>query len=83
VKTCPYCPSCGCGRETGSLPDPVRELQVLNSVLDLVSKDRSMLYLDPLYLAQELVYHKYFSENSPPLLSHVGSTQDFILLVEE
>jgi hypothetical protein len=82
VRACPYC-DCDCGRESVSLPDPVRELQVLNAVLDLVSKDRRLLYLDSLYLCQELTYHKYFSEDDPPSLSHVGAAQDFILLAEE
>jgi hypothetical protein len=51
-------------------------------VVDAVSKDRPLLYLDALYLAQELVMRLYFDEDDPPLLQDVGHAQDLILEVE-
>ena len=57
-------------------------MEVYNAVVDAVSKDRPLLYIDPLYLSQELVMRGYFAESDAPKLSDVGHAQDLILDVE-
>jgi hypothetical protein len=83
MMTCPYC-QCRdrCGQERVNLPATVRSVEVYAAVHDLISRDRPMLALDPLYLAQELVYRGYFAANDPPTLVDVGTAQDLIREVE-
>jgi hypothetical protein len=38
--------------------------------------------MDPLHLAQELVFFEYFPENKPPTLTDVGMAQDILREVE-
>jgi hypothetical protein len=64
------------------LPTHGRSGEVFASVMDLYSKDRGVLSLDPLYLSQELVMHGYFNEYDPPTLVDVGHAQDLIRYVE-
>jgi len=50
--------------------------------MDLYSRHRWAMDIDPLYLAQELVMRGYFEENDPPTLVDVGHAQDLIRAVE-
>jgi hypothetical protein len=83
MSTCPYC-GCddACGRERFYLPAHSRASEALEAVLDLYSKHRWVTKIDPLYLAQELVFFGYFAEDDPPRLVDVGSAQDLIREVE-
>jgi hypothetical protein len=64
------------------MPAHIRAAEILEAVMDLYSKDRSILELDPLYLSQELVMHSYFKESDPPTLLHIGHAQDLIREVQ-
>jgi hypothetical protein len=58
--------------------------RVFEAVIDLYSKDRTVIYVDPLYLAQDLVLFGYFPKSAPPSLLDVGHAQeDLIREVEE
>lgn len=83
MMRCPYC-QCedSCARESSPVPDRNRASEVLVAVLDLHSKYRWVLGIDPLYLSQELVYFGFFPEHDPPTLLDVGVAQDLISQVE-
>ena len=57
--------------------------RVFEAVIDLYSKDRTVIYVDPLYLAQDLVLFGYFPKSTPPRLLDVGHAQDLIREIEE
>ena len=57
--------------------------RVFEAVIDLYSKDRTVIYLDPLYLAQDLVLFGYFPKSAQPGLLDVGHAQDLIREVED
>jgi hypothetical protein len=78
---CPYC-SCEdkCGREPNLAPAPF-DSHVLESVLDMYSRDRTVLETDPLYVTQDLVLFGYFEE--APTLHAVGHALDLLREAEQ
>jgi hypothetical protein len=81
---CPYCTCEGrCGKEVAPIASSTkRRLAVLNAVQDLYSMNRSILDLDVLYVAQELVHFGFSPAADPPKLVDVGHAVDLIREVE-
>jgi hypothetical protein len=78
-----YCPLLeGQGYTLPLTGGPPNSTEVYAAVMDMHSKDRSVLYTDPLYVAQDLVLFEYFPKDAPPRLVDVGHAQDLIREME-
>jgi hypothetical protein len=80
---CPYC-SCddACGRERVTLPRPGRAAAVLSAVMDLYSKNPTVIDAHALRISRALVLEGYFSKYQPPALVDIENAIALIREVE-